>query len=227
MLAIVLQHVPFEGPAALGNWLSEKDAQVTFCHLHAGDNPASLPLPDLLIIMGGPMGVHDEHIHPWLAAEKAFIQRCLDADIPTLGICLGAQLIAHVLGAAVTRNPDTEIGWFPLRPVSNHPLAQLFEDQPEVLHWHGDTFAIPEGAERLLASDACANQAFIYQKHALGLQFHMESTAESVQALIHNSADELVPGDWIQTAGELKAGSARCQDMNRRLSTLLEAWLTD
>lgn len=225
MRATVIQHVPFEGPEAIGGWLLSHGYS-----LHGSRPFDNDPLPDadqfdVLVVMGGPMGVHDEHLYPWLADEKALIRRAIDDGKSVLGICLGAQLIAHVLGASVSRNPQPEIGWFPVRPVSDHPLATLFDDQPEVLHWHGDTFATPNGAERLLASDACANQAFLYNQHVLGLQFHLESTPESVRALTGHCADELVEGNWIQTAAEIEQGAAHCERLNERLVRLLDGWL--
>ena len=225
MHATVIQHVPFEGPQAITSWLLARGYRLHGSHPYAGEPLPNVDQLDLLVVMGGPMGVHDEHLHPWLAEEKKLIADTIAAGKPVLGICLGAQLIAHVLGASVSRNPEPEIGWFPVRPVSDHPLASLFSDQPGVLHWHGDTFATPEGAERLLASDACADQAFIYNNQVLGLQFHLETTAEGVAALVDHCGDELVEGPWIETAQALRQGAQRCESLHHYLFRLLDQWL--
>src|SRR5690606_27194814 len=142
-----LQHVPFEDPGSLLPALANLGHGVAGSHPYRGD-----PLPrvddfDALIIMGGPMGAEDEAIHPWLAAEKALIgEVCRHTAKPVLGICLGAQLIASALGAPVTRNPQPEIGWFPLHlddAFAASPWGQCFDDGAPVFHWHGDTFALP------------------------------------------------------------------------------------
>lgn len=220
----ILQHVAFEGPGAIAPWLTTRAHQIHISHLYQN---ASLPPPsalDWLIVMGGPMGVHDETECSWLAQEKTFIRECIDAGKVVLGICLGAQLIAHVLGATVTRNAHTEIGWFPVRPCDDHELAQLFADAPTVLHWHGDTFAIPAGARHLCRSDACDNQAFLHGDRVLGLQFHLESTAESLAQLCHACGHELVPSQWVQDAATLQGPASNFRDNQQRLANVL-AWL--
>ncbi|MDF1822656.1 MAG: type 1 glutamine amidotransferase [Alcanivoracaceae bacterium] len=201
--ALIIQHVPFEGPGAIDTWLAANGYQRSICHLYRGDPLPNINGIDWLVIMGGPMGVADEQDVPFLVPEKAYLREALARRIPIVGICLGAQLLADVLGAPVSRNPDTEIGWFPVSPTSSHAMAQPFADQPEVLHWHGDTFALPEGATALLASEACANQAFLYKDHVLGLQFHLEMTAGGVRAICEACANELQPGPWIQDAHTL------------------------
>ncbi|MEI7851737.1 MAG: gamma-glutamyl-gamma-aminobutyrate hydrolase family protein, partial [Kiritimatiellales bacterium] len=187
-----LQHVPFEGLGCIEPWLIENGHDVSCMRLWAGDSFPNTGNVDGLIVMGGPMGVYDEAIYPWLAEEKAFIKKIIAQDKPVLGICLGAQLIAEVLGAKVAKNKQREIGFFPVfgksaalteqRPPGGlRSVATASEDwklpgEFMAFHWHGDTFGIPEGAAHLASSAACGNQAFIYKDNVLALQFHLETT---------------------------------------------------
>ena len=159
---------------------------------------------DLLIIMGGPMSVNDGTEYPWLAAEKAFIADFIDAGKPVLGVCLGAQLIASALGAKVYPNGEAEIGWFPVFG-TRHPDAGIFPipDEQMAFHWHGETFDLPPGAIHLARSHGCENQGFQWGRNVIGLQFHLETTPDSAQALVRHSGDELVVGDFIQSPGQI------------------------
>jgi GMP synthase (glutamine-hydrolysing) len=222
-----LLHVPFEGLAAIGPWLEKHDHSVRGVNLYAG---ASLPLTsdfDWLIVMGGPMGANDVRIHPWLRGEKALIKKAIEERKIVLGICLGAQLIAAALGARVYANDHREIGWFPI--TSNlHPasgaIGRLFPETIEVFHWHGDTFDLPNGAQRLASSTACLNQAFCVGDKVLGLQFHLESTDASATRMIQHCSDEIAsPGPFIQTADEMLAKSDRFEQANELLSSILTA----
>src|SRR5690606_17514289 len=121
----------------------------------------------LLGVMGGPMGVHDTADHPWLLPEKQRLREVLDTGIPVQGVCLGAQLLAHVLAAAVSRNAHRETGWFGIQrdpAIAGSWLGPLWPEHMTAFHWHGDTFAIPDGAIRIAGSDACANQGFLYRQ---------------------------------------------------------------
>ena len=168
------------------------------------------------------MGVHDEAEFPWLGAEKSFIRACIDNDKTVLGICLGAQLIADVMGAQVRRNEQTEIGWFPVSAVGSHPLTEIFSQSPVVLHWHGDTFAIPVGAEHLCRSRACENQAFLLGDKVLGLQFHLETTAQGLADLCADCNQNPGTGEWIQTAAEMARNPARFLSTKPLLASVLE-----
>lgn len=197
------QHVSFEGLGYIGTWLQAKGFQLTATHFYE-ENPVLPKLEeiDMLIVMGGPMGVYDDHRFPWLHEEKVFIEDAINAGKKVMGICLGAQLIALCLGAFVNTARHKEIGWHPVCPA---PAAtgvpwfeSLFRDQPTVFHWHGDQFEIPYGAYDLLSSSANRNQGFLYQEHVLALQFHLEVTADSVKRMVEEGREELVPGQFIQ-----------------------------
>lgn len=205
--ATIFMHVPFEGPAAIRDWLSQKGFVIHEVQTWTVANWHSLALPDWLVIMGGPMAAWDDTAYPWLAEEAAFIRRCIDAHKAVLGICLGAQLIARTLGARVWKNAHREIGWWPVTAThagQTHPLGALFCTSPSVLHWHGDTFDIPAGAVHLAQSEACANQVFAYGDHVLALQCHLEMRRPHVERLAHFCADELATGGpYIQSADKV------------------------
>lgn len=206
---LALQHVPFEGVGQIGPWLLARGHQLTIARVH---ETAALPHPadvDLLVIMGGPMGVHDEAEHPWLREEKRFVRAVIDRGAAVLGICLGAQLIATVLGAAVGPNPVKEIGWFPVEAVpsdgrTTHRLLP-WPSTATVLHWHGETFALPAGAVRLARSAACDNQAFQLGARIIGFQFHLETTPEGLRQMVQACGDELQPAATVQSAEQLLA----------------------
>ncbi len=181
-----LQHVPFEGLGIIEEWAEANGFGITRTRLFAGEQLPEIGTFDWLVVMGGPMGIYDHVDHPWLVAEKQLIKNAIEAEKTVLGICLGAQLIADVLGAKVYAGPQKEIGWFPIQGLNSFLPKTL-----TAFHWHGDTFEIPEGASRLASSEACKNQGFIYNDRIVALQFHLETTPESMEALIENCAGEL------------------------------------
>jgi GMP synthase (glutamine-hydrolysing) len=196
-----LQHVAFEGPGTIGDWAAAQSVTVSPVRVFAGEPYPDLASMDMLVVLGGPMGIHDDDACPWLVQEKKFLEKCISAHVPVLGICLGAQLIADVLGARVYPNDEREIGWFEVRLRDAGKATAVFEGLPDVFtafHWHGDTFDIPGGALWCAESDACAHQAFVYDTHVLALQFHLESTIHSVEALIDQCGEELREAPFIQ-----------------------------
>jgi GMP synthase-like glutamine amidotransferase len=221
-----LQHVDFEDPGSIMAWARERGAHLTVAHLHRA---APLPmenLPDLLVVMGGPMSVNDEQRHPWLKAEKRFIRKVLQAGKPVLGICLGAQLIAAALGAAVEPNAQREIGWFDIQATAaaaDHPLGRLLPARCCVLHWHGETFHLPPGAVHLATSAACRHQAFAWGARALGLQFHLEMTPEGLQRLVRHCPDDLTAEAFVQPAATMLAAEHPWERNQTLMAHLLEA----
>lgn len=220
-----LQHVPFEGLGNIESWALSNGHTLTATRLFANEQLPSLDRFDMLVIMGGPMSVHDEAEYVWLKAEKWFVSQVVAAEKPILGICLGAQLLAEVLGGKVTKNPHKEIGWFPIT------LTDAFADiepgrrmprQAEAFHWHGETFSLPKGAMHIASSTACDNQGFIYAGKIIALQFHLEMTQQGAEELIMHSADELVAGDYIQKEEEMLQDSQRFQHSNRMMETILD-----
>lgn len=199
-------HVPFEGLAAITDWIEKHGHQVTSTHWYEDDTLPDIHTIDWLMVMGGPMSTGDEHLYPWLVAEKQYIEQAIAHEKVVLGICLGAQLVAEVLGARVSPNRYKEIGWFPLTLTEDgqrSPLFRFLPQQVPVFHWHGDTFDLPEGATHIAMSEACHNQAFVYGSRVVGLQFHLEVTTASIAALIQHCGDELLPGPYIQHPDEM------------------------
>jgi GMP synthase-like glutamine amidotransferase len=189
----VIQHVPFEGPALIAEWAAECGHELTTGLALTEEYPACDDV-DLLVVMGGPMDADDEVASPWLHAEKHYIAECIAAGHAVLGVCLGAQILAEVLGGRVRRNPQAEIGWYPVSKTDEGRLARLIASWPDsfvVGQWHGDTFDLPEGFEPILSSEACANQAFVFEGRVVGLQFHLEWSEESLGALIDACGSEL------------------------------------
>ena len=206
-----LQHVPFEGPFGIGVWAEARGHTLTMTPLYAGVVPPTPETFDWLLVMGGPMGVHDVSEHPWLAAEKVLIRHAIEAGKTVVGVCLGAQLIAEVLGARVYRNPEPEIGWLSVELTADGQASAVFGFLPSLLpvfQWHGDTFDLPADALHLARSAACEHQAFLYDGRVLGLQFHLESTPESVAGLCAACADELgAGGPHVQSAAAMLAAA--------------------
>ena len=226
MKAHILQHVPFEGPAYIGQWLMARGAQISHTRLWES---AALPDPaavDLLVVMGGPMSVNDEAEFAWLAAEKRFIAEVVALGRPVLGICLGAQLIASAHGARVFRNTEKEIGWFDVHACTGTEDAFDFPTTTTVLHWHGETFELPPGARLLATSTACRHQAFQLGERTIGLQFHLEMTAESLRAIIDNCRAELVPARWIQDEAAILGHAVGHFAATHALMDRLLGWLT-
>lgn len=219
------QHVPFESPGYIEQWARERKHIQTFTRFYAGDPLPNIADIDWLIIMGGPMGVYDTAAYPWLDTEKKFIRQCITDNMPVTGICLGAQLIAAALGAAVYPHTSKEIGWLPVHLTETGKISGLFSDMPEtfpVLHWHGDTFDLPAGATLLASSDICRNQAFLFKEKVLGLQFHFESTPATLSLMIENCGHELVPSATVQDATAIAAGTGYIEDANALLARLLD-----
>ncbi len=200
-----LQHVPFEDLANIEAWARKKGHEVSGTMLFSDEPLPNLDRFDWLVIMGGPMNIYEHDKYPWLLREKEFIRRAIAGDKIVLGICLGAQLMADVLGGKVVRNAHKEIGWFPVRLTQEAKSSKVFcvlPDEFVAFHWHGDTFDIPPGAIRAAESQACPNQAFWLGK-AVGLQFHLESSMDSIDHLILNCSDELKDGRYVQRPKEL------------------------
>lgn len=147
------------------------------------------------------MNIYEDETYPWLKAERHFIQKAVYAGKKILGICLGAQFLADALGSPVYRGLFREIGWHPVHMVQGLSASRLFQDFPAsfmAFHWHGDTFAVPQVAMHVARSAACESQAFVYEDRVVGLQFHLESTEESVELLLHHCGDEITEGPHIQ-----------------------------
>jgi len=219
------QHVPFEGPAHIAEWAQNRDISLQKIALYENEPFPSLDSCDAMIVMGGPMGANDEHAYPWLKKEKQFIEKAIETDRVVIGICLGAQIIASVLGARVFKNANKEIGWLSVNKIPTVDQSILWKSLPErfmAFHWHGDTFDIPSGAVHLAESEACKNQGFVFENRIVGLQFHLESTRLSIEALIENCGSELISAPFIQTADMIRQRHHHIESSNSLMARLMD-----
>jgi GMP synthase-like glutamine amidotransferase len=219
-----IQHVAFEGLGSIEPWAQQNAHFLTGTRPYLNEIFPPIEGIDLLIVMGGPMNIYEESQYPWLVAEKRFLDKAISKGRSVLGICLGAQLLASVLGARVYAGKNKEIGWFPVETTetaSTSPLFSAFPHCLEAFHWHGDTFDIPQGAKHVARSAGCENQAFVYDERIVGLQFHLETTLASALQLIANCGGEIVPGHYIQDARIITGNSLRFDTINAVMHELL------
>ena len=220
-----LQHVPFENLGSMENYFLSRGYQISSTKLYSEENFPGLEDFDWLIIMGGPMGVYDEDRFPWLKNEKRFISDAIEAGKVLLGVCLGAQLIASVLGAKVYKNRFREIGWFPItrsETATETILGKVLPETLEVFHWHGDTFDIPQGATLLASSEACHNQGFVIENRIVGFQFHLETTMEAAKKLINKCSDELDGSRHVQSKEQMLSDTTKFAKINTVMESILQ-----
>jgi GMP synthase (glutamine-hydrolysing) len=222
-----LQHEPFEDLGTILEWAAERGHPVSATMLYKGEPLPSLSSFDMLVIMGGSMSVYEEQKHPWLANEKQFIKQAIESVKAVMGICLGAQLIASALGARVYKHTHKEIGWFPVTLTPEGIKSEMFKDWPArfpALQWHGDTFDLPANAIKTASSEGCANQAFVFGLRTLAIQFHIESTAQSVERLLTNCEGEIIAGEpYIQSVEAIKNQKHHIPLVKKLLFRLLDA----
>jgi GMP synthase-like glutamine amidotransferase len=221
MRMAVLQHVEFEGPAAVADWAAARRFPLRVFHLYRDTTLPSLSDFDMLTVMGGPMSANDEARLGWLGSEIAVVREAIAADKTVLGICLGAQIIAKALGARVYPGGTKEIGWFPVQRTGSHSLFDGLPDSFTTFHWHGETFDLPHEATSLAKSKITETQAFAVGQRVLGLQFHMEATAQSVRALLEGAGHEIGSGVFEQLPDTIVAGLNQCANLRPLLDTVL------
>lgn len=210
-------HVPFEGPGLFEDWFRSRGMELRTWKLFREN---TLPEPekvDFLLLMGGPMNIYEYGRYPFLKREKQCVAECIRHGRKVLGICLGAQIIADVLGQKTYPNPEREIGWFPVTGKAPG-LPESFIP----FHWHSETFDLPAGAELLASSAACLNQAFRYGENVLALQFHLEITAPLMEGMLNHVADDPVTGLWIQGPENIRRGLIHTKENGKILYALLD-----
>jgi GMP synthase-like glutamine amidotransferase len=224
---VCLMHFDAEGPGAIASWaaLRGHSMEIARPYLEGWAHPGPF---DMLVVMGGPMSVHQEIEYPWLAEEKRLISSAVESDSLVLGVCLGAQLVADVMGASVTRGPHREIGWFPVRLTQAGHASRILgglQDPFDAFHWHGDTFDVPAGAVRTASSEAFENQAFEYDEgRVVAVQFHLELDAAAVAVLAERFEDELAEsGEYVQAASEMRERPERFELGRSMLFRMLDA----
>ena len=224
-----LQHVYFESPGTIVTWIHENQHTLTYTKFF---EKSALPSPgefEVLLIMGGHMSVHDEEEFPWLLQEKQLVAHAIRQQKKILGICLGSQIIADVLGAKVYSNQEKEIGFMPVyftETARQHPLFSHFGEKSTVFHWHGETFDLPKGAVRMAYSAPCQNQAYLIDDNILGIQFHPEITREIIHQMVDHGGKELVSGSpYIHSAEKIGKDLSYMEQDKNQLYQLLDKFL--
>ena len=221
--ALCFQHVPFEGPGVFQGCLEKREFAIHKILVPSQGVPKDLP--DLLLVMGGPMSVNDAD--PWIAHEQRYIRRAIDSDIPVLGICLGSQLITKTLGGDVKPGPRLEIGPVPIALTveeDTDPVFGTFPPTLEVFQWHGEGLTLPPGAILLASSQHFPVQAFRYGERVYGLIFHLELETEGVKALCRECSGDVVKAGT--TTDALLEGASRVLHQSHELADRLIAHLT-
>lgn len=227
--ATAIRHVAFEDLGSFGPLLERRGYRIGYREAGIDDIAAIDPAgPDLLIVLGGPIGVYDDPDYPFLRDEIRLLERRLAAGKPTLGICLGAQLMARALGARVYPGGRKEIGWSPLALTAagrDSCLAALAPEKTRVLHWHGDTFDLPEGATLLASTPLFPHQAFSAGPRALALQFHAEVTAPGLERWLIGHAGEIAATPGVSVRSLRGDTAAQAPALERQGEAMLDLWL--
>ena len=226
--AIALRHVSYEDLGLLAPIMEHNGWDVSFCEAAVEDlTHASIRDADLLVVLGGPIGAYEAHSYPFLTGELALLEHRLSRELPTLGICLGSQLMAKALGARVFKGPVKEIGWGKVALTTDGAsscLRALQSDDAVVLHWHGDSFDLPRDSVRLASNENYENQAFAHGRNALALQFHLEADPRQLEEWYVGHAVELAAAGISVT--ELRATTLRHRaGLTARADRVFGEWL--
>ncbi len=228
---VVLRFSQIEGPGYLGDFLTREGILWTQINVDANDAvPDSISGYSGLVLMGGPMSVNDNF--PWIAQVIDLIRQAIDKNIPVLGHCLGGQLMSKAMGAQITQNPLKEIGWGEVAKVGINPAPGWLGELPpafEVFQWHGETFAIPDGAVRVLESAFCPNQAWLMNDRHMALQCHIEMTAPMIAVWSEAGADEIRQASAspaVQQPAEMQAMMAeKLENLRTVADALYHGWI--
>jgi GMP synthase (glutamine-hydrolysing) len=225
---VALRHVAFEDLGLLAPILEREGWDVSFCEAAVDDlHHSSIKNAELLIVLGGPIGVYETDNYPFLNSGISLIEYRLSRNLPILGICLGSQLMAKALGGRVFKGPVKEIGWGTINLTaegSSSCLSAVHGEDAVVLHWHGDTFDLPPDATRLASNENYENQAFAYGRHALGLQFHLEADPRQLEEWYVGHAIELSAAGV--SIADLRAATQRhANGLMHRAGRVFGSWL--
>jgi GMP synthase (glutamine-hydrolysing) len=228
--AVALRHVAFEDLGLLAPIMEREGWDVSFCEAAVDDLlHNSIRNSNLLVILGGPIGAYETDAYPFLKSEIALLEYRLSRDLPTLGICLGSQLMARALGSRVFAGHVKEIGWGSIeltREGASSCLNPLQETDAVVLHWHGDSFDLPNGAQRLASNTHYENQAFAYGRNALALQFHLEADPRQLEEWYVGHSVELAAAKV--SVAELRAATSKIANvLASQADRVFRPWLRE
>lgn len=195
----ILQHTPNEGPGMILDWIAENKFEVFIYHPYYFGVFPTIEETDMLILLGGPISVHDPD--EWIQKERGLIKEAIKKDIPIFGSCFGAQQVAYVMGGQVCKFNFKEVGWEPV--YLEVPIVNTNVEQLTVLHWHEENFEIPLGAVLLFSGNHVRNQGFIYNRQIIGLQFHLEYTNENIREVIVNDYKYLEDSIFEQSSKDI------------------------
>jgi len=229
---LIVQHAHYEHPAALRRALEAQGIQSLWIHPYRGDSYPSIDEIRGVLSLGGPMGANDEATHPWILPELEILKESVLSGRPTVGICLGGQMMARALGSKVVKAERVELGWFPLDllPAAKEDrILGSVGTEPMVYQWHEDTFHLPDGATLLATTQACPRQAYRIGDHAWGFQFHPEAdhqlvhewlAVEGIDAEIHAAKEKYGP-ETVQDAETMRARAAQCERSSLRIASAI------
>ncbi len=226
---LALRHIACEGPGLLGTVAERRGVEIRIAEMP--DEFPRWPEPEqysALVVLGGPMSVHDHQRYAWLKDEARLLRRCMDAHIPILGVCLGAQILATACGGRVHRGDSKEIGWGDVRLLGAAHRDPVFGGLPSplsVFHWHGDTFTLPQDSRLLAQSDLTPHQAFRFEDRYYGLQFHLEVTAEMATEWATVYADELAETGGPTVGGGPDTWAASAETLRPHAEAFFHRWL--
>jgi GMP synthase-like glutamine amidotransferase len=220
-----LQHVPYEFLTTFERWAKDKNHSISKTLFYQDFELPGLDDFDLLIILGGPMSIYEKDRYPWLKAEKKFIASAVEKNKLVLGICLGAQLLADILGARVYKSRYKEIGWYPVSLTEAAKDSRIFNRLPRAFtpfHWHEYTFEIPKGCKRVAESEGCENQAFECEDRLIGLQFHIEPSTQDIKKEITCCGDNIGKGKYVQSPDKMLNDKFNLGEPNLEMYLLME-----
>lgn len=221
-----IQHSERVRPLTVAEWADERDVELRVVRIDEGDELPPAGEVDRLVVLGGGMNTDQVDAHPWLVRERAWLGSVLELDrARVLGICLGSQLLAEVLGGSVARAEHPEIGWQRIERTAAGALDPVFGHLPDsfdAMQWHGDAWTLPPGATLVATSAGCTTQAFTFGDRVCALQFHPEFTFERTTQLVATTTDDLTPRGWIQSSDEFLASPERFARMRELCMGLLD-----
>ena len=232
MRILQIKHLPGNFPYNSTRWFGARGHEVRAVQLCRGEEPPEPQSQDAIIVYGGYMSAYDDQGHPWIREELGYLEACLKAEVPILGICLGSQLLARLLGARVYKSDRPEFGFHQIRLVQagrDHPGLGPLATGPGgtflALEWHNDAWDLPGGAQLLASSETWPNQAFSYGEKVLAIQFHLEFIRDHMVGAVAENPEGIPRGPGCEDPAAFLADQGRFDELGRNMAQLLEGFL--